>query len=171
MLQAVSGSFRFTSAAIKRGGKVQSEGEHFATKWYQRWWFLLWSLPKHESASRQVKCSVCVCVCGASLVRSLPESVDSGTIVGFVLGQVWLCSPKCPSTTNKQRAAVGIHTWDTSLVYLSLHFSPHPSLLQLYSSTEPCTNNTASLLARAWARDQPEPIGARQYYMCVVSQY
>lgn len=63
--------------------------------------------------SSDVQC-VCVCVCGASLVRSLPESVDSGTIVGSVLGQIWSCSPKCPSTTNTQRAAMGIHTWDVS---------------------------------------------------------
>lgn len=62
-------------------------------------------------------------------------------------------------------------TWRWFLWFLWItifHLIPHCS--RFIAAQERRTNNTASLLVHGWARDQPEPITARQYYMCVVSQ-
>lgn len=70
---------------------------------------------------------------------------------------------------GRERAAVRIHTREVSLAFLTLYLSSHPSLPSFYSSPEPCTNNSASSLAQAWARDQSEPIRVRQYFTYCVS--
>lgn len=56
--------------------------------------------------------------------------------------------PRRQNTTERWES----HTQD-SLLSLKRHFSSHPSLLQLYSGTQTCTNNGATLLAPAADRD------------------
>lgn len=71
-------------------------------------------------------------------------------------------------------AAVGslTHTHvDASLVCFEALFLLVPHCSGYIAAHEPHTNNGASPLARAWARNHSQPITARQYYMCAVSQY
>lgn len=45
-----------------------------------------------------------------------------------------------------------------------------PHCCGFIAAQEPCTNNGVSPLAPGWARDQREPIRARQSFLCVISQ-
>lgn len=66
---------------------------------------------------------------------------------GCVLSQSRLCRSRCSPKTKHHGAEVQMSHAGLLFLPLKRHFSSHPSLLRLYSSSQTCTNNGASLLA------------------------
>lgn len=94
-----------------------------------------------------------------------------GTMGAFVLSQSRLCRPRCSPTTKHHGAEVEISRTGLPFLFSVTPLFSIPHCCSFIAAPPlTCTNNGASLLARTADRDHREPIRAREYYMCVISQ-
>ncbi len=158
------------SALCSRQTKTNTERKRLKVKAVKcsLWWTVSLRDPR---ASMWVSLSSGEVQCGASSVRAAYLWVCGFGRAGSVLSQIRLCELQMPPDDKRAEQRWGF-TRRASLWLLWITISPLiPHCCRFIAAQERCTNNTASPLARGWARDQQEPIRARQYYMCVVSQY
>ncbi len=114
------------------------------------WLFLLWNVPSMMQCAEHPPCGHPTWACGFRDNGAAPSSVRPASARPSVRRR------------HTHRAALQIYLQDVSLVSLSHYFPLIPHCCRFIAAQQRCTNNSASWLVGGWARDEPEPIRARQ---------